>query len=109
MNIKLKIPSEPLDVKSFILRFHDHTDSNSNIRWDSLSVWYGNKLQKYLWNEWKGDLVQQGFTWQKFMKLIKHRTDKAILWSLADISWSDFVGEVFLLLESPLAKRIIEK
>lgn len=107
MEIKLKIPQEPLDVKIFIIGIRKQGEPSSEIRWDSLSVWAGNQLQKYLWKEWKDTLVQYGFTWQKFMKLLKHRTDQAILWSIDDISWSEFIHEIIQLLESPIAERIL--
>lgn len=107
MKVKLNIPQEPLDVKAFIHGFKQDGEPNSEIRWDSLSVWYGNQLQKYLWKEWKDTLLPYGFTWQKFMKLLKHRTDQAILWSIDDISWSAFIKEIFKLLDNPIADRIV--
>src|SRR4030042_1909576 len=102
MNIKLNIPREPQEVKAFITGIAKQNEFDKEIRWDSFSVWAGNQLQKYLWREWKDTLSSNGFTWQKFMKLLKHRTDKAILWSTGDISWSKFIDEIFQLIDSPI-------
>ena len=42
--------------------------SDSNVDWDSFAVWYMNQLPQYLWHEWKEELNDRGFNWQKFLK-----------------------------------------
>jgi hypothetical protein len=50
-----KIPKEPEEVKKWIKALERHT-GGPGVDWDSLNVWYGNQLPKYLWKEWKMSL-----------------------------------------------------
>jgi len=77
--------------------------------WNSLNVWYGNQLPKYLWNEWENDLKPKGFSWQKFLRLLKHRTDKIILWYKGIIKWEELVKEFVDLIEGPLGQNLAKK
>lgn len=104
----LQIPKEPKEVKEWIKRI-ESLDGGPGINWESLNVWYGNKLPKYLWDEWKSELKLAGFTWQKFLRLLKHRTDKIILWYKGIIKWEDLVKEIIDLIEGPLGQNLIKK
>lgn len=79
------------------------------VKWDSLDVWYGNQLPKYLWGEWKGILKPRGFTWQKFLRLLKHRTDAILLWYKGIYPWERFIQETINLIEGPLGKEIAKR
>ena len=105
MKLNLSTPKEPVEVKEQIKASHQKYRSGS-IDWASLNVWFGNQLPKYLWKEWKDKLKPSGFTWQKFLKLLKYRTDKIILWSQGKIAWKELVKEIKELINSPLGENI---
>jgi len=108
MNLNLSTPKEPIEVKEKIKVFHQkYKDPGSD--WASLNVWFGNQLPKYLWQEWKEDLKSRGFTWQKFLKLLKYRTDKIILWSQDEIKWEGLIKEVIDLINGPLGQNVTKK
>ncbi|MFQ6075347.1 MAG: hypothetical protein ACE5Z5_04325 [Candidatus Bathyarchaeia archaeon] len=110
------IPPEPKEIQKFILALRSDLGPSGGIDWDSLAVWAGNKIPQYLWNSeikpqylWKRELKKRGFTWQKFLRLMKYRTDDAILWTYGRISWNDFVKKVIESIEGPLGKAIVER
>ncbi len=102
----LKAPQEPVEVKREILEARARFGPGTAIDWDSLGVWFGNRIPSYLWKQWKGVLVEKGFTWQRFLRLMKYRTDDAFLWSEGKMSWESFVGRVIESLEGPLGEMI---
>lgn len=104
--MKLKIPKEPKEVKEWIRTVESHNQKDLKIDWDSLNVWYGNKLPQYLWDEWKDDLKPEGFTWQNFLKLLKHRTDQFQLWYGGRLKWPDLIKEISEILNGQYAKEI---
>ena len=105
--MKLPVPKEPTEVKDWIRKIEGMTDKSGRINWDSLNVWYGNKLPQYLWGEWKDTLKPKGFTWQKFLKLLGHRTDAVLLWYKGSYTWEEFVRETIKLIEGPLGQDIV--
>ena len=109
MENKIKIPKEPIELKKRMQKWEYHGSSEPDIYWDSFVVWAGNQLPKYLWREWKGDLTTTGFTWQRFLKLLRFRTDKAILWFRDNLSWNEFMEEIISLINSPIKNRVIKR
>lgn len=105
MNVKLSIPKEPKDVKEKIQSFNQKS-SGGSIDWASLNVWFGNQLPKYLWKEWQSKLKPVGFTWQKFLKLLKFKTGEIISWSQDQMEWKDLIKEIKKLINSPLGENI---
>jgi hypothetical protein len=108
MEKKLFIPREPQEVKNWMKNIEKNM-RGPGLDWNSLNVWYGNQLPKYLWNEWKNDLKPKGFSWQKFLRLLKHRTDKIILWYKGIIKWEELVKEFVDLIEGPLGQNLAKK
>jgi len=106
--MKLTTPKEPKEVKDWIRMLTKEADSQEGINWTSLNVWYGNKLPKYLWDEWKAELSPSGFNWQKFLRLMSFRTDQIILWAYGETSWENLVDEMKELIYSPLGQKISE-
>lgn len=100
------MPKEPREVKEWIKTVQGFNGSDPSVNWDSLNVWYGNKLPKYLWEQWKDVLKPAGFTWQKFLRLLGRRTDAILLWYKGAYSWSEFINETKELIEGPLGKDI---
>jgi hypothetical protein len=104
--MKLSVPEEPKEIKSWMKSVGATHFTGSGIEWDPLIVWYGNKLPKYLWDSWKDTLKPRGFTWQKFMRLLRYRTDISVLWYKDALSWRDFVTGVRELIEGPLGTNL---
>ncbi len=90
--MNIEIPPEPRDIKEFIVTLRRSLGGSSDIDYDSLAVWYLNKLPKYLWNKWRDTLVPKGYNWQKFLRIIKLHTNDLILWALHDkLSWNELI------------------
>lgn len=102
----LMVPKEPTEIKKQILELRDRLGPGNEIDWNSLAVWYGNRIPQYLWNTWKEELEKKGFTWQKFLKLLKYRTDDAFLWVAGKMPWGGFMEKVLESLEGPLGEMI---
>ncbi|RLG73191.1 MAG: hypothetical protein DRO11_00375 [Methanobacteriota archaeon] len=105
------VPEEPErlreEIRELMLRWR--TEESADIDWDNLALWYGNKIPKYFWDNWKTELKKRGFTWQKFLKLMRYRTTDAMMWVLGDKRWKEFVKTVREDVEGPLGKRVIGK
>ena len=102
--MNLQTPPEPTDIKQFIKEVRSRASSGNvsgdDIDWDSLAVWYLNKLPSYLWRHWKGKLEKEGYTWQRFLKVVKLHTNDAIMWALTEkLSWEAFVQNIVLTLK----------
>jgi len=102
----LDIPKEPLEIRKQILELRGRMGPGGGIDYNSLAIWYGNRVPQYLWNIWKSELTKKGFTWQKFLRLLKYRTDDAFLWVAGKMSWKEFVEKVMESLEGPLGEMI---
>ena len=97
--INLTVPPEPKDVKEFIKGFRqrvEEVEGSQDYEWmDSLAVWYGNKLPRYLWSSWKDKLIPLGYNWQKFLRVMRLHTQDVILWSIYDkTSWEELVSKI---------------
>lgn len=101
----LAIPPEPTDLRAWMLSLKQSTFNDPAINWDAYVVWAGNKLPKYLWDHWKDDLKAQGITWQKFMRILRHRTDVGVMWYQGIMPWPDFVQKIVDLIKGPIGKE----
>jgi repressor LexA len=105
--MKLQFPNEPAELKAWMQALH-HTQpkiSTSN-NWDSYVVWAGNRLPKYLWGCWKQDLKSDGYTWQRFMRTLRYRTDLGVMWYREAITWQVFVQNMIELINGPLGRNL---
>ncbi len=107
--MKLFTPKEPQHVKDWIRSIEKMTTKDTSIKWENLNVWYGNQLPKYLWEAWKDELKPVGFTWQKFLRILKHRTDVVLLWYKEVYTWEQFIKETVKLIEGPLGEEIVKR
>lgn len=101
----MAIPPEPTDLRAWMLSMKQSTFNDPAINWDAYVVWAGNKLPKYLWDHWKDDLKAQGITWQKFMRILRHRTDVGVMWYQGVMPWPDFVQKIVDLIKGPIGKE----
>jgi len=99
--MELNVPPEPREIKESIKKYRSVMSSiPTDIEYDSLAVWYNNKLSSYLWRHWKSVLESYGYTWQRFTKVIKHATEDIIEWALYDkLGWVELVKRLETLLE----------
>src|SRR3989442_3141711 len=104
--MKLATPAEPKDLRNWMESLRAKQLPDPDIDWDSFIVWAGNKLPKYLWDQWKDNLKPRGFTWQKFMKLLRYRTDISVLWYKGMLPWSDFIKGTVTLIEGPIGASL---
>ncbi len=89
----MKIPEEPKNIKAEI-------EARRKKLGGYLSVWYGSPISSHLWTEWKEELKEKGFTWQKFQKLMSHYTDEMIQWSRGQMSWESLVEKILESIKS---------
>lgn len=105
----LKDIKEPKEIKDWMKSLRENTFTGPGVDWDSLSVWTFNRLPQYLWNEWKDELKPRGLTWQKFLKLLKTRTDIFLYWYKDIYSWKQLTTDLINLIEGPLGKDMMKK
>lgn len=103
----LNIPPEPNDIRAWMQSLKRTVYSDPSISWDASVVWAGNKLPKYLWDHWKGDLKPLGLTWQKFMWILRQRTDVSILWYQGKLPWVDFVQKTIETIRALVDKSAV--
>ena len=96
-------------MKDWIRSIEQMSSKDPNVKWENLNVWYGLQLPKYLWAEWKDNLKSEGFTWQKFLRLLKHRTDAVLLWYKGAYTWEQLVEKIVELIEGPMGQEIAGK
>jgi hypothetical protein len=104
----LPIPPEPVEVKKYILEAKSMLGKESDIDWEPLAAWAGNKIPSYLWKDckWKNILTAEGFTWQSFLRLLKYRTEDMILWMNGHITWVKFVEVFKKSINGPLGQSL---
>ncbi len=101
----LPIPPEPNDLRDWMQSLKRSQFDDPNINWDAYVIWSGNKLPKYFWDNWKKDLKPLGLTWQKFMRILRHRTDIGVMWYQGSLPWADFVQKIADLIRGPIGKE----
>lgn len=107
--MNLHTPKEPQHVKDWIRSIEQMSSKTPGVKWENLNVWYGLEFPKYLWAEWKDELKPTGFTWQKFLRLLKHRTDAVLLWYKGVYTWEQLVEKIAELIEGPMGQEIAKK
>ena len=101
----LIIPPEPSELRAWMQSLKRSQLKDSSANWDTYVIWAGNKLPKYLWDNWKCDLKPLGINWQKFMRILHHRTDVGVMWYQETLPWSDFIQKIGELIEGPIGKE----
>ena len=102
--MKLTIPPEPLLLKR-------QSKEQKGREWDidSLSLWFGNRLPTYLWNDagWSKPLKAEGYTWQSFLKLLSLHKKEMIRWSRNALSWKEFLLKLQDTSKDPILKAVL--
>jgi len=100
-NMGLPLPEEPRDIKNFIKSVRAGLGGGTNVDYDSLAVWSFNRLPKYLWERWEGELKKRGITWQRFLKLLSLHTMDMVEWALYDrLGWVELVKRIETTIET---------
>jgi len=102
--MKLSIPPEPDILKQ---QFKDQK-RNIELKIDSLTIWFGNKLPSYLWNDggWAKPMKAEGYNWQSFLKILSLHKKDMIKWSWDTLSWKDFLLKIQKTIRDPVFKKI---
>ena len=105
--MKLIIPPEPTILKKHFIK----QKRNIELKLDTLTLWFGNKLPSYLWKEggWSKPLKAEGYNWQSFLKILSLHKKDMIRWSWNTLSWGDFLIRVQDTLRDPVFKTILVK
>jgi hypothetical protein len=102
--MKLVIPPEPLLLKK-------QSEEQKGRAWDidSLTLWFGNRLPTYLWNDagWSTPLKAEGYNWQSFLKILSLHKKEMICWSRNALSWKEFLLKLQDTLKNPVFKTIL--
>jgi hypothetical protein len=105
--MKLSIPPEPTNIKKQFIK----EKSKIEMKIETLSLWFGNRLPSYLWNEggWAQPLKKEGYNWQGFLKILSLHKKDMIKWSWDTLSWKDFLIKIQKTLKDPVFKTIVAK
>jgi hypothetical protein len=102
--MNLIIPPEPLMLKKL-------SNQQNGREWDidSLSLWFGNRLPTYLWNDagWSKPLKAEGYNWQSFLKILSLHKKEMICWSRNALSWKDFLLKLQDTIKNPVFKSVL--
>jgi len=100
-----KIPPEPVTLK----KQFQAQKSNDGSKFDSLVLWFGNKLPSYLWKEggWSFTLKEEGYNWQGFLKILSLHKKELIRWSAGSMTWNELLVQVQDTITDPLIKKLV--
>ena len=106
MNGVLENSPEPFEIKNAMKELMKRM-MQETWDWQSLAVWYGNKLPQYLWSKqnWKKELTKKGWRWQSFLSLLSRHTHELIRWASNEISWNELLD----IIETDLNSETISK
>ena len=93
-----------------IKRANYETKKNIELKIDSLTIWFGNKLPSYLWKDggWSKPLKAEGYNWQSFLKILSLHKRDMIKWSWNTLSWKDFLLRIQETIKDPIFKKILK-
>ena len=103
----MDIPHEPSNIKTQVTKLKNELTSNTEFHYENSAIWFNNQIQKYLWDNWKDNLKEKGFNWQKFLKLMRYRTDDALLCIDNRITWKEFINKIIESVEGHLGDMIV--
>jgi len=100
MSNLLDMPEEPVNIKEFIRSIRVGMGEGGSIDYDSLAVWTFNRFPKFLWEKWSSELKSAGYTWQKFLRVLRLHTGDIVMWALTgELEWKELIGRIVATLE----------
>ena len=102
--MKLNIPPEPKIIKRQLIE----QKKGIEMKIDSLTFWFGNKLPSYLWKDggWSKPLKKEGYNWQSFLKILSLHKKDMIKWSWNTLTWKDFLLKIQDTFKDPVFKKM---
>jgi hypothetical protein len=99
------IPPEPVSLK----RQFQAQKREVGLKFDSLVLWFGNKLPSYLWKEggWSSKMKEEGYSWQGFLKIISLHKKELIRWSAGSMTWKELLLQLQETISDPLIKKLV--
>ncbi len=106
MSKKRGVLPEPIEIKEAMKALMGRMTGEAR-DWQSLAVWYGNKLPQYLWTsqDWRKKLAKRGWKWQSFLSLLSRHTQEIVRWTNGDMSWSRLIETIEADLSSSTVTR----
>ena len=103
--MEFRIPPEPTILK----KQSNETDKGKKWDFDTLAVWFGNKIPSYLWKEggWSSQLKSMGYNWQSFLKILSLHKKEMIKWSRNKLSWKELLSKIEETIRDPVFKKIL--
>lgn len=108
MSVRLRVPSEPIKLKTEIFPIAKELKTKKHPKWYNLVLWHGNKISAYIWREWSSQLRSYGFTWQKFLVFMSFHKKEVLLWINNDLNWETLAKILIESLNGPLGRLIKE-
>ena len=71
--------------------------------------WVGNVKASEIWRKIGTDLTMVGFTWPKYLRLLRLLREEVFLYQLGELSLTLFVGTIINKAKGPLGRLILEK
>ncbi len=102
MSEVLKIPEEPTDIRIALRALLEAQGGRAKY-----AVFAGNRLAKYLWDNWKNDLHKLGLKWQHLLKSLSRHAGEALEWIMGERSWKNFVEIIMADLEAQATGKSI--
>ena len=91
---------EPMHIKNRIKQMSEAVCFSNDADCHKVVVWSNNELAKYLWDAWSSELKEYGYSWQKFLKVLKLMTGDIVLWAVKDsIAWSELLNRITSILK----------
>ncbi len=58
------------------------------------AVWYGNKIQSYIYRGWRDELEKRGISWRSFLRVMSTLTNTLEKWVKDEMSWEELLSLV---------------
>ncbi len=103
--MKWSIPPEPKTLKKQL----QIQKKEIGQKFDSLTIWFGNKLPSYLWKEggWSIKLKEEGYNWQGFLKVLSLHKKDLIHWSAGSMTWKELLNQLQNTIADPIIKKLV--
>ena len=71
--------------------------------------WVGNRKASKIWAQIGTDLTKAGFTWPKYLRLLRLMRREVFLYQLGELSLTLFLGNIVNEAKGPLGRLILER
>ena len=71
--------------------------------------WFGNRKASEIWRKIGTDLTKAGFTWPKYLQLLRLLREEVFMYQLGELSFTLFVGTICNKAKGPLGNIILRR